>query len=82
MNLTISVSDDIVKAARMRALEQGTSVNEVLRQFLTRYADVGQQRSGALHDLFQDVDASLADRERLGGRNWRREDAYDDARFR
>ena len=37
-NLTITVDDQMLKKARRRALEQGTSVNALLRQYLGRYA--------------------------------------------
>ena len=33
MNLTITVEDEILKRARMRALEENTSVNAVLRKY-------------------------------------------------
>lgn len=82
MNLTISIDDDLVKAARIRALEQGTSVNEVLRQHLTRYAQGGSARRGGLRDVFAQVDADGPTIREGGGREWRREDAYDDTRFR
>jgi plasmid stability protein len=32
-NLTITVDDEVLKRARIKALEQGTSVNAVLREF-------------------------------------------------
>ena len=38
-NLTIAVDDDVLRRARVRAAEQGTSVNAVLREELVRYAD-------------------------------------------
>lgn len=38
-NLTIAVDDDVLHRARIRAAEQGTSVNAVLRTELIRYAD-------------------------------------------
>ena len=44
MNLTIVVDDDILKRARIRALEEDTSVNAVLRAYLTAYAGVDRQR--------------------------------------
>lgn len=37
-NLTIAVDDDVLRRARVRAAEQGTSVNAVLRDELARYA--------------------------------------------
>ena len=44
MNLTIVVDDDILKRARVRALEEDTSVNALLRAYLTAYAGVDQRR--------------------------------------
>jgi plasmid stability protein len=38
MNLTITVDDELLRRARIRALSQGTSVNAVLREFLESYA--------------------------------------------
>jgi predicted nucleic acid-binding protein len=40
-NLTITIDDRLLKQARMRALEDGTSVNALLRTYLERYAGVG-----------------------------------------
>ena len=37
-NLTIVVDDGTLKKARMRALEEDTSVNAVLREYLEEYA--------------------------------------------
>ncbi len=37
-NLTIAVDDELLRRARVRAAEQGTSVNAILREELTRYA--------------------------------------------
>ena len=44
MNLTITVDDDVLRRARIRALEQGTSVNAVLREFLESYAGADGER--------------------------------------
>ncbi|MFC2144525.1 hypothetical protein ACFLQM_02430, partial [Acidobacteriota bacterium] len=38
INLTITVDDEVLRRARIRALSQGTSVNAVLREFLESYA--------------------------------------------
>ena len=45
-NLTISVDDQVLKRARIRALEQGSSVNVVLREPCSRRmpASVGRSR--------------------------------------
>jgi hypothetical protein len=37
-NLTITVDEGTLKRARMRALEEDTSVNAVLREYLEEYA--------------------------------------------
>lgn len=36
-NLTVSIDDGVLKRARMRALEEGTSVNAVVRDHLERF---------------------------------------------
>ena len=46
-NLTITVDGETVKRARMRALEEGTSVNAVLRDYLEDYAGVRRERREA-----------------------------------
>lgn len=37
-NLTISVDDELIRQARIRAIEQGTSVSAKVREFLAQYA--------------------------------------------
>ena len=44
MNLTITVDDELLKRARIRALEENTSVNAVLRKYLESYADTTRPR--------------------------------------
>ena len=53
MNLTITVDDEVLRRARIRALSQGTSVNAVLREFLESYAgsDVEADARNRLADL-------------------------------
>ena len=46
-NLTITVDERVLKKARMRALEEDTSVNAVLRDYLERYSGVRQERREA-----------------------------------
>ena len=41
-NLTITVDENVLRKARVRAAEQGTSVNAVLRDELKRYAATSQ----------------------------------------
>jgi len=52
-NLAITIDDALLKRARMRALEQGTSVNALLREYLEAYAGSArlQARTAALRAL-------------------------------
>ena len=38
-NLTISIDDQLIKRARARAIEQGTSLSAKVREFLQSYVD-------------------------------------------
>jgi len=46
-NLTIAVPDEILKSARRRALEQGTSVNALLRDYLAQFAGTQSAQASA-----------------------------------
>lgn len=46
-NLTIAVDERTLKRARMRALEEDTSVNAVLRAYLEEYAGYRRERREA-----------------------------------
>lgn len=43
-NLTITVDEQVLKKARMRALEEDTSVNAVLREYLEDYSGLRRER--------------------------------------
>jgi hypothetical protein len=74
-NLTVTVGEEVLKRARIRALEQGTSVNAVVSRYLERYAGVGATASALTEflELAARTDAGSG----AGGRTWRREDLYD-----
>jgi plasmid stability protein len=73
-NLTISVDDEVLKKARMRALEQGTSVNAVLREYLEAYAGVWQRQEEAIGNLLR---LSLSAKSRRGGSKWTRDELHE-----
>lgn len=73
-NLTITLSDDLLKKARIRALEQGTSVNALIREFLEDYAGVESARQQAVSDLLRLARESRA---RRGGRRWTRDELHE-----
>ena len=78
-NLTITIDDGLLKRARLRALEQGTSVNALLRDYLAAYAGTDDAQERALADL---LELSAASRSRRGSASWTRDDlhARDDLR--
>ena len=73
-NLTITVDDEVLKRARIRALEQGTSVNAVLAKLLEAYAGAAAEQSAAAADL---IDLSRKSDSRAGGRTWTRDDLHE-----
>ncbi len=74
-NLTIAIDDDLLRRARVRAAEQGTSVNAVLRGELVRYAT-----AAGSHRAAEEFLALARDLPRESGapRSWKREDLYDE----
>ncbi len=73
-NLTITVDEESLKKARMRALQEGTSVNALLREFLDSYAGV---RRGQREAVGKIVALSRKSKSRRGGRTWTRNDLYE-----
>ena len=76
MNLTITIDDDLLRRARIRALEQGTSVNRILREFLESYA--GADEETRARGRLVAMARGLGDEGLPGGRRWTRESLYDD----
>lgn len=52
-NLTITVDAETLKRARIRALEEDTSVNALLRDYLEEYAGVKRARREAGRKLLE-----------------------------
>ena len=73
-NLTITVDDALLRRARMRALEQGTSVNALLREYLVAYAGSAQVQERALADLLA---LSTAATSRRGAATWTRNELHE-----
>lgn len=74
-NLTVTIDDDLLRRARIRALEQGTSVNALLRTYLENYADAGE-RSRAVQE-FLDLARSSTAGAPGNRRTWTREELYE-----
>ena len=79
-NLTITVDDETLKRARIRALERGESVNAYLADQLRKYADDDEdERQQRTVSRLLELSKSMSGTS--GGRGWSREDLYDDRRI-
>lgn len=75
-NLTLSIEEETLKRARIRALEQGTSVNAVVRTFLESYAGIEDERRALRR--FVEISEGSGAGGRGEGRGWTREDLYEE----
>ena len=73
-NLTITVDDEVLKRARLRATEQGASVNAVVRGYLEQYAGTRSAQEQALTKLLA---LSEQTRSKRGRRKWTREELHE-----
>jgi plasmid stability protein len=73
-NLTISIDDEALRRARLRAMQQGTSLNAVLREFLEAYAGVRPEQENALREI---LNQSKMAGSRSGGRRWTRDELHE-----
>jgi plasmid stability protein len=74
-NLTLTIDDEVLRRARIRALEQGTSVNALVREHLERYAR-DEHRRAALRELVE-LSKVTAGSSGAEGRTWTRDDLHD-----
>jgi hypothetical protein len=73
-NLTITVEPELLRRARIKALEQGTSVNALLREYLEGFAGVSpahRRAIDALLELSEQVTSARA------GRRWTRDELHE-----
>ncbi|HUU02134.1 MAG TPA: hypothetical protein VM425_11880 [Myxococcota bacterium] len=74
-NLTITVDDEVLRRARIRSLQRGTSVNALLREYLTAYAG----DAPAIEALKEVIDMARNSNTGSGseGRTWTRDELHD-----
>ena len=72
-NLTITVPEEILKSARQRALQQGTSVNALLREYLSQFAGTQSAHANAAQRVLELSRTSRAGR---GKAKWTRDDLH------
>ena len=73
--LSVVVDDEVLKRARKRALEEGTSVNAVVRERLEAYAGE-DEAADALRRLIE-LSRSTSSGSVPEGRTWTRDELYD-----
>jgi plasmid stability protein len=74
-NLTLALDAELLRRARIRALERGTSVNAVVRELLEEFArDDVSSRAVVADGLLALSRRSRAGR---GGRTWTRDELHD-----
>lgn len=74
-NLTLSIDEELLRRARVRAAKENTSVNAVVRDYLATYAGA-RQMSTARRRL---VELSRSSRSGSGveGRSWSRDELHE-----
>ncbi len=74
-NLTLTIDSELLKRARIHALERDTSVNALVRDYLEGLAGQGKAPDavGAILELARGSDAGSGS----GGRSWMRDELYE-----
>jgi hypothetical protein len=73
-NLTLSIDDELLQRARMRALELRTTVNALVRGYLESFA--GENPAPVAMAEFLDIADGIHASSGPGGRSWTREELY------
>ena len=79
-NLTLVIDDDVLRRARARAAERGTSVNAVIRDLLEQFAgpSVGAAAVRTMFDIADWAGATVGE----AGTTWTRDELHDRAHVR
>jgi hypothetical protein len=72
--LTISIAEDLLERAQIRALERGRSIEALLREHLESYAGKKTARERAVRTLYEIADRAASG---SGGRRWTREELHE-----
>jgi plasmid stability protein len=79
-NVTLNLEEDLLRRARSKAVEQGTSLNVVVREFLTGYVGPSEAEIGVamLTELANRSVFTVGEQ----GITWTREDLHERANLR
>jgi plasmid stability protein len=73
-NLTITVDDHLLRQARVRAAQLGTSVNAVLRDYMHSWVGRAEEQTAAVEALLERAGRA---RSRRGKRRWTRDELHE-----
>ena len=73
-NVTLSVDEEDLKQARILALQQGSSLNAVIRDFLQSYIGRAERYQQVTGRILQQAERSQFNSE---GHKWTREELYE-----
>jgi hypothetical protein len=73
-NVTLVIEEDLLLAARKVALDQRTSVNQLVRDYLTALVEEPNRRRIARARLKKAFESGLVE---VGDRTWSRDELYD-----
>ena len=73
-NVTLALEDALLRQARVKAVHENTSVNAVIREFLTQWVRRDDERAAAVERVRAALDASEY---RSGGVTWSRDDLHE-----
>ncbi len=74
-NLTLTIDEDILRVARIKALELGTSVNALVREYLRQLAGRSTAAEGVAEFFAATRGAGAGSGP--GGRSWSRDELYE-----
>jgi hypothetical protein len=72
-NLTLTLDDELLRAARKAAIDRNTSVNQMVRDFLATVVREQDRQQAALSEL---DDIFRRTKIQVGRRSWNREDLH------
>jgi hypothetical protein len=74
-NLTITIDDELLKRARLRAIERNTSVNALLREYLEAFA--GERSATVARKRFAAIARAANSSSGGKGRSWSRDELHE-----
>ena len=73
-NVTLSIDEENLRQARILALQEGTSLNAVIREFITEYITDHKHYQQITGRILEQAEQS---RYNSGGRKWTREELHE-----